>query len=137
MAAHGFRFTRFSLFIIAAMLSVVCRASNIEDEISGFVMDRTITRQGHDYVRYLSDFRNMNDLGSYNLTVYERPSARWGNLIWVEHNGREVFRTFLSASIADVSTIAEKSALQIHEEVRRQQLRQLLTDKHDLAGDEF
>ena len=68
-------------------------AKGIEDEISGFTIDHTITRVGHDFSRYLSDYRNTNLPDTdYNLTIYERPSARWGSLIWVTHNHRIVFR---------------------------------------------
>lgn len=132
---------RFGLVLSSTLIAFTvvsnASASTIEDEISGFVLDRTITRFGHDFARHLSDFRSMNDLGDYNLTVYERPSARWGNLIWVEQNGDNIFQILLSPKTSDIASIAENAANQIHEEVQRQKLRYLMSDKHDLAEDEF
>lgn len=127
----------FCLVLVGALTYATVAADEIENEISGFVMDRTITRFGHEFTRHLSDFRNMNDLGDYNLTVYERPSARWGNLIWVERNGDRIFQIRLSPSTSDIASIAAQAAQRIHEEVQRQKLRYLFSDKYDLAEDEF
>ncbi|PLY13857.1 MAG: hypothetical protein C0631_12860, partial [Sedimenticola sp.] len=54
------------------------------DEISGIVVDRTITLMGHDFYRYFTSYRQFTQPESkYNLTVFERPSARWGSLVWI------------------------------------------------------
>lgn len=108
-----------------------------EDNISGLVLDRTITRVGHDFTRYLGRHLDMQNPGLYNLTVYERPSARWGNLIWVERDRTRVFHQFLSPSRSDVEAIAAQAAQQIHAEILRQELNSRFGDNSDLAGDEF
>ncbi len=112
-------------------------ARELENEISGFVLDQTITRLGHDFSAYLSQYRNANSLGDYNLAVYERPSARWGNYIWVEYNRTRVFSLFMSPSRTNVQSIAEQAAQQIHNEILRQELLYRLNLDSDLAGDEF
>lgn len=109
----------------------------LENEISGFVLDQTITRLGHDFSAYLSQYRNANSLGDYNLAIYERPSARWGNYIWVEHNRTRVFSMFMSPSRTNVQAVAEQAARQIHNEILRQELFYRLNVDADLAGDEF
>ncbi|WP_346837376.1 CsgE family curli-type amyloid fiber assembly protein [Microbulbifer sp. SAOS-129_SWC] len=110
----------------------------IEDEISGFNVDQTITRTGHDFVRYMSEYRNLHyPDSSYNLIVHERPSARWGNLLWVTYNNRILFRRFISPSTNDIQKLAEEASTQIHELVLQEKLRRALSDHYDLGKDEF
>ncbi|AMX01805.1 curli production assembly/transport protein CsgE [Microbulbifer thermotolerans] len=111
---------------------------HIEDEISGFNIDRTITRTGHDFVRYMSEYRNLHYPDSeYNLTIHERPSARWGNLIWITYNNKTVFRRFISPSTNDIRRLAEEASKHIHEIVLQEKIRSALTDHFDLGKDEF
>lgn len=113
-------------------------SGKLEDEISGFNIDQTITRTGHDFARFMSEYRNYNYPDSeYNLTVHERPSARWGNLIWVTYNYKTVYRRFLRPSTNDIKKQAEQAAIQIHEQVLQEKLRQALQDNFDLGKDEF
>ena len=113
-------------------------SGKLEEEISGFNIDQTITRTGHDFARYMSEYRNYNYPDSdYNLTVHERPSARWGNLIWVTYNYKTVYRRFLRPSSNDIQKQAEQAAIQIHELVLQEKLRQALQDNFDLGKDEF
>lgn len=111
---------------------------NSEADISGFIIDNTITRAGHDFARHLAEARRLNFAdATYDLTVRERPSARWGNLVWVENEGKTVYRQFLQLRAGNVQEVAEGAAAFIHEEVQRVQLRALLADDFDLAKDEF
>lgn len=113
-------------------------SAQIEDEISGFNIDQTITRTGHDFARFMSEYRNLNYPDSaYNLTIQERPSARWGNLIWITYNHKTVFRRFISPSANDIRGQAEEAARMIHEMVLQEKLRQALTDHFDLGKDEI
>lgn len=113
-------------------------SGRIEDEISGFNVDQTITRTGHDFARYMSEYRNLHYPDStYNLTIQERPSARWGNLIWVTYNNKTVFRQFISPSTNNIRAVAEGTSKAIHEMVLKEKVRQALTDHFDLGKDEF
>ncbi len=114
-------------------------ADDIDDEISGFTHDSTITRVGHEFARYLGDYRNTNfsQNNDYNLTVYERPSARWGSLIWVTLDNREVYRRFLPPGKVDLSNEATSAAQYIHNQAQQQQLQMLFMDTFDLAQDEY
>lgn len=134
------RLWRISVLLACLALPVATLAEpavSPEDDISGFVLDRTITRLGHDFTRYLGQNLNVQDLGIYNLTVYERPSARWGNLIWVERDRVRVFQQFLSPSRSDVESIAAQAAQYIQAEILRQELNSRFGDNTDLAEDEF
>ncbi|GAA5443451.1 hypothetical protein Misp06_01628 [Microbulbifer sp. NBRC 101763] len=113
-------------------------SGKLEDEISGFNIDRTITRTGHDFARYLSEYRNLNYPDStYNLTVYERPSARWGNLIWVTYNDKIVFRRFITPSTNNIHRLADEAAQYIHQAVLQDRVSSAFTDNFDLGKDEF
>lgn len=113
-------------------------SGRIEDEISGFNIDRTITRTGHDFARYMSAYRNLHYPDSdYNLTIHERPSARWGNLIWITFHNRTVFRRFISPSTNNIRALAEEASKHIHEMVLEEKVRKALSDHHDLGKDEF
>ncbi|MFV8781457.1 CsgE family curli-type amyloid fiber assembly protein [Microbulbifer sp. SA54] len=113
-------------------------SGQIEDEISGFNIDQTITRTGHDFARFMSEYRNLNFPDStYNLTIEERPSARWGNLIWITYNNKTVFRRFISPSTNNIRALAEDASRMIHEMVLQERLRQALTDHFDLGKDEL
>ncbi|WP_299596177.1 CsgE family curli-type amyloid fiber assembly protein [uncultured Microbulbifer sp.] len=113
-------------------------SGQIEDEISGFNVDQTITRTGHDFARFMSEYRNLNYPDStYNLTIQERPSARWGNLIWVTYNNKTVFRQFISPSTNNIREVAEQTSKAIHEMVLKEKVREALTDHFDLGKDEL
>ncbi|QKX15969.1 curli production assembly/transport protein CsgE [Microbulbifer sp. YPW1] len=110
----------------------------IEDEISGFNIDQTITRTGHDFARFMSEYRNLNYPDSdYNLTIQERPSARWGNLIWITYNNKTVFRRFISPSTNNIRALAEEASQMIHEMVLQEKIRAAFTDHFDLGKDEL
>ena len=113
-------------------------STELEDEISGFTTDNTITRIGHEFARYLSDYRNSHYPQSpYNLSVYERPSARWGNLIWVEYNHRQVYRRFFSAGLNEIQIAAQQAAESIHKQVNQLELQAMFEDRFDLDKDEL
>ena len=114
------------------------QSASLEDEITGFTIDQTITRLGHDFARHLSNWRhNANEAGNYVLTVYERPSARWGNLIWVTENHKQVYRRFIQPSNTEIKAIAEQAGGDIHKHIKQLKFNALFADKFDIDGDEF
>ncbi len=108
-----------------------------EAELSGLIIDNAITRFGHDFHRYLSyQLQDSNALKA-DLVVRERPSARWGSLVWVEYGTRTVYRRFLQPNVAEIEPIAEQAAQLILEEIERSKLQNLLQDTFDLERDEL
>ncbi|MCQ4320779.1 CsgE family curli-type amyloid fiber assembly protein [Stutzerimonas stutzeri] len=108
-----------------------------EAELSGLIIDNTITRFGHDFHRYLSFQLQDASALEADLVVRERPSARWGSLIWVEYGQRTVYRRFLQPNVAEIEDIATQAAQLILEEVNRSKLQNLLQDTFDLDRDEL
>ena len=108
------------------------------DEISGIVVDRTITLMGHDFYRYFTSYRQFTQPESkYNLTVFERPSARWGSLVWIEYQSKIIYKTFLSPGRSGYQEVAENAARQIEEKLGKLRLQELLSDHIDLERDEL
>ena len=108
-----------------------------EAELNGLIIDNTITRFGHDFHRYLSYQLQDSTRLKADLVVRERPSARWGSLVWVEYGQATVYRRFLQPNVAEIETIAEQAAQLVLEEIERNKLRNLLQDTFDLERDEL
>ena len=110
------------LLIVLSMILFISNAQaenttylSLEDEIYGFTNDMTITRSGHEFAYFYSSYR-LKYLANaqYNLSIHERPSARWGNLLWITYQQETVFKIFLSPNQKDIKTIAEQAAQQVH-----------------------
>ncbi|MDP5209211.1 CsgE family curli-type amyloid fiber assembly protein [Microbulbifer sp. 2205BS26-8] len=102
----------------------------LEDAIHGFYIDRTVTQTGQDFVRYISEYRKLNyPDATYMLTIYERPSSLWGNLIWVTYNGRIIFRRFIIPSTSGIYPLAIEAAQYIHETILQERIRSPLIHK--------
>ncbi|MBC8649920.1 curli production assembly protein CsgE [Pseudomonas sp. MTM4] len=108
-----------------------------EAELSGLIIDNTISRFGHDFHRYLSfQLQDAEELEN-DLVVRERPSARWGSLVWVEYGPRTVYRRFLQPNMTEIEAIAEDAARVILEDISRSKLQNLLQDTFDMDRDEL
>ncbi len=108
-----------------------------EAELSGLIIDNTISRFGHDFHRYLSfQLQDVEELEN-DLVVRERPSARWGSLVWVEYGPRTVYRRFLQPNMTEIEAIAEDAARVILEDISRSKLQNLLQDTFDMDRDEL
>lgn len=112
-------------------------ARNLDDELNGFIVDQTISHIGHRFYRYFSERLRDTSRLDFNLVVRERPSARWGSLIWVEYEQRTVYRSFLAPNTAQLQTVAYAAADQVKETVIRRRLEILLQDTTDMERDEL
>lgn len=127
------------LFLLCGLLQagVPARASSIDDELKGFIVNQTITHIGHQFYRAFCDrLRDISQL-DFNLVVRERPSARWGSLVWVEYEGGTVYRQFLSPNTAELQAVAYAAADEVRETVTRRRLEMLLQDTTDMDRDEL
>ena len=108
-----------------------------EAELSGLIIDNTVSRFGHDFHRYLSfRLQDASELEN-DLVVRERPSARWGSLVWVEYGSRTVYRRFLQPNMTEIEAIADDAANVILEDISRSKLQNLFQDTFDMERDEF
>jgi curli production assembly/transport component CsgE len=123
--------------LLAALLSLALHAQAEEAELTGFIVDNTISRSGHEFYRSFSERLTDISVLDYNLVVRERPSARWGILIWVEHENHTLYRRFLQPNLGDIADSAYQAADFVLEEINRRRIEALFEDTHDLAKDEL
>tara|TARA_R100000750_G_scaffold57799_1_gene45049 strand:+ start:357 stop:722 length:366 start_codon:yes stop_codon:yes gene_type:complete len=119
------------------LLAANAVAKNQEDEIKGFVVDQTISRIGHEFYQHFTDRLRDTSPMDFNLVVVERPSARWGSLIWVEFERRMLYRSFLQPNTSQLQETAYQAADFVQEGIARQKLELLFDDTFDMDKDEI
>lgn len=107
-------------------------------ELTGVMVDRTITMAGKTFYRAFSQ-RAMDNLfiSQATLTIKERPDARWGSQIWVMEGPRMYFRTQLSPRISEADRMAGEAVQTVEEALLKQQLTNALNPGADLGAEEF
>lgn len=86
---------RYLRWIVAAeFLFAAGNLHAVEVEVPGLLTDHTVSSIGHDFYRAFSDKWESDYTG--NLTINERPSARWGSWITITVNQDVIFQTFYS-----------------------------------------
>lgn len=106
---------------------------------TGFIIDRTVTNFGAQFVRDFSQaWRTMTNTDAVDLTIVEKPSARWGSTIFVEHNNQAIARVFLQAGrSAAIKPVAENTARYMAGKLADNSLLGLLTRDPDLGNEEL
>jgi Curli assembly protein CsgE. len=106
-----------------------------EVEIPGIVADHTVSSVGHDFYRAFTD--KWASTTRENISINERPSARWGSWITITVNQDIMFQTFLFPIKRDFDKTVD-AALQITQEgINKRQIDNALLKTDDLAHDEF
>ena len=117
---------RYLRWIVAAeFLFAAGNLHAVEVEVPGLLTDHTVSSIGHDFYRAFSDKWESDYTG--NLTINERPSARWGS--WIQ--------TFLFPLKRDFEKTVVFALIQTEEALNRRQINQALLSTGDLAHDEF
>jgi curli production assembly/transport component CsgE len=109
------------------------------EQKTGFVVDRTVTNFGAEFFRYFSEaWRDQSGTEDVDVTVVERPSARYGSLVYVEHGSRQVVRVFLYAGRgATIKPSAVEAARYVANQVVENALATLIMSDPDLGKDEL
>lgn len=114
------------------------RQPSNSSELTGVMVDRTITMAGKTFYRAFSQQSMGNRLiGNATLTINERPDARWGSQIWVMKGNRMYFRTQLSPRINEADRTAGEAVKIVEEALLRHQLTSALTSDKDLGKEEL
>ncbi|VBB14857.1 curli assembly protein CsgE,Curli assembly protein CsgE [Burkholderia stabilis] len=109
-----------------------------EDRLGGTVTTDAVTLAGRDFYTYFSRAWTEIPLSErYVIAVHERPSGRYGSLIWVEFQQKRVFQTFLPIARSNVRGVAESAANLAFQTVIQDDLSNLLFPDADLAKDEI
>ena len=121
-----------------AAVSFLLAAGNlhaVEVEVPGLLTDHTVSSIGHDFYRAFSDKWESDYPG--NLTINERPSARWGSWITIRVNQDVIYQTFLFPTKRDFDKNVSFALAQTEEAINRLQIDKALLGTGDLAKDEF
>lgn len=122
-------------FAAAGLLLAAGNLRAVEVEVPGLLTDRTVSSVGHDFYRAFSDKWESSYTG--NLSINERPSARWGSWITITVNQDVIFQVFLFPTKRDFDSNVNAAVAQTKEALDRRQIDQALLGTGDLARDEF
>ncbi|AQV96463.1 hypothetical protein BJN34_21585 [Cupriavidus necator] len=121
-----------------AKASEINGRQSLADSLGGIVTNQVMTIAGQDFYSYFAEaWRDLPLTDRYVVSVRERPSARWGSLIWVEFESRRVFEQFLPPRRAALKQIAERAAAVAYDNVVQADIARLLFRDADLAADEM
>lgn len=105
---------------------------------SGAITDQTITVAGQDFYQSFAFFWREKPLHErYSISVHERPSARLGNLVWVEYAQRKVFQATLPTNRTAVREMGDQAAAIAYQNVVDADVERLLFREKDLGPDEL
>lgn len=98
------------MMAIAIPSKVFAEESDIE--ISGLVIDRTLTRFGKDFGFYYSGYwRDLPFTQGFNVTLYETVYPQAGTLLTLEINGTQIYRTHFGRRAMPIKERAEQAVL--------------------------
>nr|WP_228730025.1 curli production assembly/transport protein CsgE [Shewanella avicenniae] len=87
-------------------------AQSKEIELSGLVLDRTITRFGKDFTFYFSSYwREVPQTDGVSVVIYERVYPQAGTYLWLELNQKKIYETYFGRRYNDVKKKAEQATI--------------------------
>jgi len=110
----------------------------LQDIDGSIVVDHTITMIAHEFYQHFVKFwRDQPASATHNLTIYERPTAAWGSIVWIEHDSKVIFRANLFSARSRTESVAEMAAANINQQLEQMSLQQLLFDDPDLTKEGY
>lgn len=126
---------RSAIFVLAACWCAMNSVHAEEVEIPGLLTDHTVTSVGHSFYRAFSD--KWESSYTCNLTINERPSARWGSWITITAGQDVVYQAFLYPTKRDFDKNVEVALVHTDEALKRRLIDKQLLSTSDLTHDEF
>lgn len=110
----------------------------LQEQFGGVVTDQTITVAGQDFYQYfVALWRDKPMSERFVIAIRERPSARWGNEIWVEYAQRRVFQAVLPANRSNIKAISTEAVEITYQNVVDTEVQRLFFRDKDIGPDEF
>lgn len=110
----------------------------VEEAYGGVVVGQTVTVAGQDFYQYfVALWRDKPSNEKYSITVRERPSARLGNLVWVEYERRTLFQAILPVSRSQIRPVSEQAVEIAWQRMMELEIERQLFNDADLAKDEL
>lgn len=118
--------------------SVRRESGTLQDISAGVVTNQTVTFIGQRFFReFAALWYDKSRADRYSLAIFERPSARWGSLIWVEYANRRVFQTFVSPGRMDLQVLSQRAVELAYQNVVSADLQKQLLKEPDVGPDEI
>ncbi len=104
----------------------------------GVVVNQTVTVAGQDFFQYfVALWRDKPNNERYAVSVHERPSARWGNRVWIEYQQKTMFQAVLPTLRASVPEISARAVEIAYQNIMDADIQRLLYRDKDLGPDEM
>ena len=119
--------------LLLASPAVDARANGLDE---GMVLGQTVTVAGQDFFQYfVALWRDKYISERVLITVRERPSARTGSVIWIEHEGQRLLQFALPAARGLIPGLSEQAAEQLWQRLTQAEIDAGLDNDKDLARD--
>ena len=110
----------------------------LEDPLHGVVVNRTVTVQGQDFYQAFSmSWQQLDENNRYSITIYEKPSARWGSEVWVEYRRQRVFHAFLPPARSQTKQISQQAAQIAFQNIEDNEIDRMFNQSDDLGPEEM
>ena len=119
--------------LLLASPAVDTRADRLDQ---GMVLGQTVTVAGQDFFQYfVSLWRDKSISERVLITVRERPSARTGSVIWIEHQRHRLLQFALPASRGLLRGLSEQAVEQLWQRLTEAEIDASLDHDSELARD--
>lgn len=121
------------LLIIMLMLTALYSTA-AEVEVPGLIASRTVTSVGQKFSR---DFSDRWTDPTTNLTITEKPSARWGSIMTIRVGQDILFQTVIFPTMRNYDATVDQAVAVVSAELKRRVINRALLQTGDLSRDEF
>lgn len=102
---------KYLIILLVIQLTITSTRAN-DIELSGLVLDRTISRFGKDFTFYYAGYwRDMPSTEGVTVVIYEQVYPQAGTFLWLEMNQKRVYQTYFGRRYNDVKQMAEQAVL--------------------------
>jgi curli production assembly/transport component CsgE len=110
----------------------------LQEVYGGIVANQTITVAGQDFYQHFAALWRDQDVSArYAISIHERPSARWGSVVWIEYAQQRVFQAQLPSARDRIKGLSEQAVETAFQKIVDAQVQQLFFRDTDFGPDEF
>lgn len=114
------------------------KKSVFEDPLGGVVVNRTVTVLGNDFYQDFTALWRQKDISNkFSISIYERPSARFGSEIWVQFRQKSMFHVFLPPARAATKKISAVAVELVYQNIADSEAERILVRSPDLGPEEM
>jgi len=112
--------------------------SVFDDPLGGVVVNRTVTVLGNDFYQDFTALWRQKDISNkFSISIYERPSARFGSEIWVQFRQKNMFHVFLPPARARTRQISAAAVELVYQNIADSEAERILVRSPDLGPEEM